>query len=68
VPPAAYRFKHALIQDAAYNTLLRNRRQQLHARTAAVLEERFPDLVMEQPEVLAEHCSHAGWTEKAAQL
>jgi class 3 adenylate cyclase/tetratricopeptide (TPR) repeat protein len=69
VPPqAAYRFKHALIQDAAYNTLLRSRRQQLHARTAAILEERFPDLIMQQPELLAEHCALAGWTEKAAQL
>jgi class 3 adenylate cyclase/tetratricopeptide (TPR) repeat protein len=67
-PDAEYTFKHALVQDAAYSTLLRSRRQQLHARIAAALEERFPELVMQQPELLAEHCAHAGWTEKAGQL
>ena len=44
-PDAEYSFKHALVQDAAYSTLLRSRRQQLHARIAATLEGRFPEVV-----------------------
>jgi predicted ATPase len=67
-PNAEYIFKHALVQDAAYSTLLRSRRQQLHARISAVLEESFPDVVVQQPELLAEHCAQAGFTEKAARL
>ncbi|CAG4927497.1 AAA family ATPase [Paraburkholderia saeva] len=67
-PDAEYTFKHALVQDAAYSSLLRSRRQQLHARTATVLESRFPDVVEQQPELLAAHCAQAGWTEKAARL
>ena len=51
VPPhASYLFKHALVQDAAYSTLLRGRRQELHARVAAALEQQFPDLVERQPD------------------
>jgi tetratricopeptide (TPR) repeat protein len=66
VPPdAEYTFKHALVQDAAYGTLLRSRRQQLHARIAATLEERFPDIIAAQPALLAYHCEEAGLTEKA---
>ena len=66
VPPdATYRFKHALVQDAAYGTLLRGRRQDLHARVAAVLELRFADLVERQPELLAHHLTAAGNTERA---
>ena len=64
-PDAEYTFKHALVQDAAYSTLLRNRRQQLHARIGAVLEEQFAETVAAQPELLARHCAEAGWTEKA---
>jgi predicted ATPase len=65
VPHASYLFKHALVQDAAYSTLLRGRRQELHARVAAALEEHFPDLVERQPELLAHHLMAAGNTERA---
>ena len=64
-PDAEYTFKHALVQDAAYSTLLRSRRQQLHARIAATLEGQFPDVVTIQPALLAQHCEEAGLTEKA---
>ena len=64
-PDAEYTFKHALVQDAAYSTLLRSRRQQLHARIAATLEGQFPEIVETQPEVLARHCAEAGLVEKA---
>jgi class 3 adenylate cyclase len=64
-PDAEYSFKHALVQDAAYSTLLRSRRQQLHARIATTLEERFPQTVTAQPALLAHHCEEAGLTEKA---
>jgi class 3 adenylate cyclase/tetratricopeptide (TPR) repeat protein len=64
-PDAEYTFKHALVQDAAYGTLLRGRRQQLHARIAATLEDRFPEIVAAQPALLAHHCTEAGLTEKA---
>jgi predicted ATPase/class 3 adenylate cyclase len=64
-PDAEYTFKHALVQDAAYSTLLRSRRQQLHARIAATLENQFPELVAAQPALLAEHCAEAGLAEKA---
>ena len=64
-PQSSYLFKHALVQDAAYGTLLRARRQELHARVAAVLEEHFADLVERQPELLAHHLTAAGDTERA---
>jgi predicted ATPase len=64
-PHASYLFKHALVQDAAYSTLLRGRRQELHARVAAALEQHFPDRVERQPELLAHHLSSAGDTERA---
>jgi predicted ATPase len=64
-PHATYLFKHALVQDAAYSTLLRGRRQELHARVAAALEAHFADLVERQPELLAHHLSAAGDTERA---
>jgi class 3 adenylate cyclase len=64
-PDAEYTFKHALVQDAAYSTLLRSRRQQLHARIAATLEHQFPDIVVAQPSLLAQHCASAGLNEKA---
>src|SRR5271166_145000 len=64
-PHASYLFKHALVQDAAYSTLLRGRRQELHARVAAALEEHFADLVERQPELLAHHLTSAGDTERA---
>jgi predicted ATPase len=62
---ASYLFKHALVQDAAYNSLLISRRQQLHGRIAQVLEERFPDTSAVEPELLAHHFSQAGLVEKA---
>jgi hypothetical protein len=64
-PHASYLFKHALVQDAAYSTLLRGRRQELHTRAAAALEEHFADLVERQPELLAHHLTAAGNTERA---
>ena len=66
VPPeSSYLFKHALVQDAAYGTLLRGRRQELHARVAAVLRQFFADLVQRQPELLAAHLTVAGDAEQA---
>jgi predicted ATPase len=64
-PQSSYLFKHALVQDAAYGTLLRTRRQELHARVAKVLGQRFADLVERQPELLAHHLTAAGDTERA---
>jgi class 3 adenylate cyclase/tetratricopeptide (TPR) repeat protein len=64
-PHSSYLFKHALVQDAAYSTLLRGRRQELHARVAAALEQHFADLVERQPELLAHHLTAAGDTERA---
>jgi predicted ATPase/class 3 adenylate cyclase len=65
LPHATYLFKHALVQDAAYGTLLRSHRQQLHGRIVAVLEEEFPEIVELQPEILAKHSAEAGLDEKA---
>jgi tetratricopeptide (TPR) repeat protein len=67
VPPeASYTFKHALVQDAAYRGLLRSRRQQLHGLIAAALQRTRPDLLAEQPEILARHLTEAGLAEPAA--
>jgi class 3 adenylate cyclase/tetratricopeptide (TPR) repeat protein len=63
-PDAEYTFKHALVQDAAYSTLLRARRQQLHARIAETIERLFPDIVVTEPALLAQHCAAAGLNEK----
>jgi predicted ATPase len=66
VPPdAEYTFKHALVQDAAYDTLLKSRRQQLHGRIATALERQFPEIGEGQPEVLARHYAEAGLLDKA---
>jgi predicted ATPase len=66
VPPqATYTFKHALLQDAAYQSLLRSARQQYHQRTAQVLAERFPEVAETQPELLAHHYTEAGLAEPA---
>ena len=67
-PHATYLFKHALVQDAAYGTLLREPRRALHARIAETLERDFPDIAENQPEILARHCTEAGLIEKAARL
>jgi class 3 adenylate cyclase/predicted ATPase len=66
-PHASYLFKHALVQDAAYATLLRARRRQLHAAIAVALERQFPDTAATQPELLAYHSTEAGLTEQAVQ-
>ena len=67
VPPyATYLFKHALVQDAAYGTLLRESRRGLHARIAETLEHEFVDISEAQPELLARHSTEAGLIEKAA--
>ncbi|MBR1271939.1 AAA family ATPase [Bradyrhizobium sp. AUGA SZCCT0222] len=58
-PNESYKFKHALVQDAAYSTLLRPQRKELHARIAKALEEGFPDRASTEPEVLAYHFSQA---------
>ncbi|MGO9327256.1 MAG: AAA family ATPase, partial [Steroidobacteraceae bacterium] len=69
VPPhATYLFKHALVQDAAYGTLLREPRRALHARIAETLESQFAEIAERQPELLARHCTDAGLIEKAAAL
>jgi predicted ATPase len=65
VPDAEYTFKHALVRDAAYSTLLRGRRQQLHLRIATTLESQFPDIVAAQLHLLAQHCMEAGLAERA---
>ena len=67
-PHASYLFKHALVQDAAYGTLLREPRRALHARIAEILENQFAEISESQPELLARHCTEAGMIEKAASL
>jgi class 3 adenylate cyclase/predicted ATPase len=64
-PDAVYSFKHPLVQDAAHGSLLRNARQQLHARIADALETHFPELIDSQPELLAQHYAEAGLVEKS---
>jgi class 3 adenylate cyclase/predicted ATPase len=64
-PQATYVFKHALIQDAAYQSLLKSARQQYHQRIAQVLEAHFLDTTVTQPELIAHHYTEAGLTEKA---
>src|SRR5262249_14468518 len=59
-PLATYSFKHALVQDAAYASLVRSRRQGLHATIARVLKERFPALTQAQPELVAHHYTSSG--------
>jgi DNA-binding SARP family transcriptional activator/predicted ATPase len=69
VPPhATYLFKHALVQDAAYQALLREQRCALHARIAEALESQFAEIAEGQPELLAHYCSEAGLIEKASGL
>jgi class 3 adenylate cyclase/tetratricopeptide (TPR) repeat protein len=65
VPDAEYTFKHALVQEAAYGTLLRSQRHLINGRIVGALEERFPEIVKSQPEKLAHHCGEAGQFEKA---
>jgi predicted ATPase len=65
LPQATYLFKHALIQEAAYQSLLKSTRQQFHQRIAQVLEARFPALVEAQPELVAQHYTAASCAEQA---
>jgi class 3 adenylate cyclase/predicted ATPase len=65
-PQATYLFKHGLVQDTAYSTLLRQRRRGLHARIAEVLEAQFPEIAGSQPELVARHYTEAGLIEKSA--
>ncbi|MBT1510234.1 AAA family ATPase [Bradyrhizobium sp. SRL28] len=67
-PHASYLFKHALVQDVAYSTLLREPRRALHARIAEILESQFPEIAESQPELLARHCTKADLIEKSARL
>jgi len=67
-PEAIYTFKHALVQDAAYDALLKSRRQELHAKIARVIEERFPNIKTAEPEVLAHHLTAAGLAQAAIPL
>jgi DNA-binding winged helix-turn-helix (wHTH) protein len=64
-PDAIYSFKHALVQDAAYGSLLRNARQRLHGRIAEALETDSPEIIESQPERLAQHYAEAGLVEKS---
>jgi predicted ATPase len=67
-PDAVYTFKHALVQDAAYDSLLRRRRQELHGRIARVIEERWPHTEATEPELLAYHYTEAKQSDKALPL
>ena len=67
-PHASYLFKHALVQDVAYSTLLREPRRALHARIAEILESQFPEIAESQPELLARHYTKADLIEKSARL
>src|SRR5438128_338590 len=64
-PEATYSFKHALVRDAAYESLLKSRRQQLHGQIARALEEKFADIVASQPEIVARHFTEAGLVDPA---
>jgi class 3 adenylate cyclase/predicted ATPase len=64
-PEAVYSFKHTLVRDVAYESLLKSRRQQLHGQIARKMEEKFPDIVLSQPEIVAHHFTEAGLVESA---
>jgi serine/threonine protein kinase/predicted ATPase len=64
-PHSTYLFKHALLEDALYNSLIKGKRQQFHGRIAEVLETRFPQTVKTKPELLAHHFTEAGLIEKS---
>jgi serine/threonine protein kinase/predicted ATPase len=65
LPRCTYIFKHALLEDALYNALVKSKRQKFHRRIAAVLEERFPQTTQTQPELLAHHWTEAGSPDQA---
>ena len=64
-PEAIYSFKHALVRDAAYESLLKSRRQQLHGQIARTMVDKFPNIVVSQPEIVAHHFTEAGLVEPA---
>jgi class 3 adenylate cyclase/predicted ATPase len=64
-PEAVYSFKHTLVRDVAYESLLKSRRQHLHGQIARKMEEKFPDIVLSQPEIVAHHFTEAGLVEPA---
>ena len=64
-PDAIYSFKHALVRDAAYESLLKSRRLQLHGQIARAMEEKFPSIVVSQPEIVAHHFTEADMVEPA---
>src|SRR5262249_9039771 len=64
-PAASYTFKHALVQDTVYQTLLRSRRVALHGRVVEVLLQHEPGIEKSQPDLLAYHCEHSGLVERA---
>jgi hypothetical protein len=66
LPEATYSFKHALVQEAAYDSLLKRKRQQLHTEIARTIEERFPNIKDTEPEVLAHHYTRAALFEQGA--
>ncbi len=67
-PDAVYTFKHALVQDAAYDSLLKSRRKELHGKIARVIEQRLPNIKATEPELLAHHLTEAGLAEAAIPL
>jgi predicted ATPase len=66
-PEASYSFKHALVRDAAHESMLKGQRQHVHGLIAGVLETRFPDTVETEPELLAQHCTEAGLVDQAVE-
>jgi predicted ATPase len=61
VPPYRdYLFRHVLVRDAAYSTLLRGRRQELHSQIVSAMQQNFPEVIVSQPEMLAHHCAESG--------
>jgi tetratricopeptide (TPR) repeat protein len=66
-PDERFQFKHALVQEAAYSSLLRSRREQLHGEIGRVVEQLFPDIVASEPEIVANHFTLAGLTDTAIQ-
>lgn len=64
---AIYTFKHALVQETAYSSLLKSRRRELHRAIARALAEKFPDIVKQRPELVAHHLTEAGEAEKAVE-
>jgi DNA-binding winged helix-turn-helix (wHTH) protein/tetratricopeptide (TPR) repeat protein len=67
-PDARYAFKHALVQDAAYETMVRSQRTEIHRRIADVLQHEFPDIPARNPDMLAHHCSAGGLWEQAIEF